>query len=184
MSLLSDTPGRLGSLEAQKLLDVPVPGGFAVWLDEHWRAELQAFLERCGEDVALLLGKPPGPDVAERLLNELPPGRTFEDKFVVGVFDGRERMVGILVVVRDHPEAAHWTVELLLVAPDQRGHGLAREMLASLEGWARSEGGRALHLAARRHNPAGAGFALRAGFERAPGQSADAVGVRYVRLLA
>jgi GNAT superfamily N-acetyltransferase len=184
MGLLSDTPGRVGSLEAQKLLEVPVPGGFAVWLDEHWRAELQAFLERCSDDVRLLRGAPPGPDAASRLLADLPPGRSFEDKFVVGVFDSGNRMAGVLMVIRDHPGPGHWSVELLLVAPDQRGHGLARDMLASLEAWVRSEGGRAIHLPARRHNPASAGFALRAGFEPAPGPPAGAAGPEFVRLLA
>jgi len=182
MGLLSDTPGRVGTLEAQRLLDVPVPGGFAVWLDENWRGELQGLLERCALDVALIYGLPPDAGVASHILGDLPPGRSFEDKFVVGVFDALGRMSGVLVVVRDHPAVGHWTVELLLVAPDQRGHGLGREMLASLEAWVRSEGGLSIRLEARRHNPAGAAFALRAGFERdaAPGGGS---GVRYVRRL-
>jgi GNAT superfamily N-acetyltransferase len=177
---LSDTPGRVGTLEAQKLLDVPVRGGFAVWLDENWRAELQGLLERCSQEVALVYGQAPDPGAASRILGDLPPGHTFEDKFVVGVFDAQGRMSGVLAVVRDHPAPGHWTVDVLLVAPEERGRGLAREMLASLEGWVRSEGGVAIHLETKRHNPAGAAFALRAGFERA-GDPGGASGGRYVR---
>jgi len=174
----------VGSLEAEQLLEVPLPGGFATWLDEHWRAELQALLERCGVDVALLLGTVPAPEAAARILIELPPGRTYEDKFVVGVFDAEGRMAGVLVVVRDHPGPAEWTVEIVLVAPDQRCRGLAGAMLARLETWVRSEGGKAIHLETRRFNPGGAGFALRAGFEPAPGQPEGAPSVRYLRRTA
>lgn len=180
LGLLSNTPGRVGTLEAERLLEVPVPGGFGAWLDENWRAELQALVERCGVELALVYGQPPDPGVAARILGDLPPGRTFEDKFVVGVFDARGRLSGVLSVIRDHPAPGRWTVNLLLVAPEERGRGLAGEMLASLEAWVRSEGGVAIHLEAKGHNPAGTAFALRAGFERA----ADPGGTGYVRQLS
>jgi GNAT superfamily N-acetyltransferase len=182
MASLSTIPGRLSTLEAQKLLEVSEPGGFAVWLDEHWRGELQALLESCAEDVQLLTGSLPGPDAATRILGSLPPSGSLEDKFVVGVFDGEGRLAGVLVVVRDLPGPGQWTVNFLLVRPDQRGRGLAGRMLASLESWVRSEGGSAIYLEALRHNPAGAGFARRAGF--LPGDSAaPEAPVRYVRSL-
>lgn len=164
MSTLSTTPGRIATLEAQRLLDVPVEGGFAVWLDEHWRDELHALLLACAEDVHLLTGEPPGPDTAARILAGEPTPRSLEDLFVVGVFDAEQRLAGILVVVRDQPRAGEWTVEFLLVRPDQRGRGLAGQMLQQLESWVASEGGTAILLTAQRHSPGGEGFARRAGF--------------------
>jgi GNAT superfamily N-acetyltransferase len=181
MESLSTIPGRISTLEAQKLLEVNVPGGFAVWLDEHWRAELQALLESCAEDVLLLTGALPGPDTASQILGSLPPSGSLEDKFVVGVFDAEGRLGGVLVVVRDLPARGEWSVNFLLVRPDQRGRGLAGHMMQSLEAWVRSEGGSAIHLEALRHNPAGAGFARRAGF--LPGAGPSSPAVRYVRQL-
>jgi GNAT superfamily N-acetyltransferase len=184
MSPLSTIPGRIGTLEAQKLLDVSVPGGFAVWLDEHWRAELQELLEGCAEDVHLLTGALPDADTATRILGTVPPSGNLEDKFVVGVFDAEGRLAGVLVVVRDLPGPGDWTANFLLVRADQRGRGLAGRMLQSLEAWVRSEGGRALWLEALRHNPAGSGFARRAGFLPAPGAGDPPAVVHYVRRLA
>jgi GNAT superfamily N-acetyltransferase len=181
MDSLSTIPGRISTLEAQKLLDVSVPGGFAVWIDEHWRAELQALLEGCAEDVLLLTGALPGPETAAGILSDLPPSRSLEDKFVVGVFDGEGRLAGVLVVVRDLPDPGAWMVNFLLVRTDQRGRGLAGQMLQSLEAWVRSEGGQSIQLEARRHNPAGAGFARRAGF--LPAADSTAAAVRYIRKL-
>jgi GNAT superfamily N-acetyltransferase len=183
MTRLSDTPGRLASLEAQKLLEVPVAGGFAAWLDEGWRAELQALLECCREDVELLYGAPPQPGLAERVLSEVPGGRSLEDKFVVGVFDSAGHLAGVLVVLRDEPAPGEWNVLLLLVRPDFRGRGLAGQMLHSLEGWVRSEGGRSIRLESVRHTLGAARFARRAGYQREPGPEAGGP-VRYVRLLA
>jgi diamine N-acetyltransferase len=183
MSSLSSKPGRVGSLdEAQKLLEVPLPGGYAVWLDEHWRGELQGLLESCGDEMVLLFGGRPGPDAAAGLLRALPPGHDFQDKFVVGVFDGDGRMAGALIVVRDHPAPAEWTVDFLLVRPDRRGKGLATQMVESLERWVRSEGGNAIHLEARRHSREGVAFARRAGFEEL-GAAQESALAHWVRRL-
>jgi GNAT superfamily N-acetyltransferase len=175
MESLSTTPGRIATLEAQKLLDVSVEGGFAVWLDEHWRDELHALLLSCTEDVRLLTGAPPGPDTAARLLGGMSASGRLEDLFVVGLFDGERRLAGVLVVARDQPRAQEWTVRFLLVRPDQRGRGLAGKMLESLEGWVRSEGGTAILLDAPRTSPGAKGFARRAGFLALEGQPATAI---------
>ena len=88
LGLLSNTPGLVGTLEAERLLEVPVPGGFGAWLDENWRAELQALVERCGLELALVYGQPPDPGVAARIRFDVISCEATADGFSVRHLEG------------------------------------------------------------------------------------------------
>jgi hypothetical protein len=52
-------------------------------------AEVQALVDRCADYDTLVYGAPAGPDEGAKLLAELPPGRSPEDKFSFADEGGR-----------------------------------------------------------------------------------------------
>ena len=69
------------------------------------------------------------------LLTDLPPGKTLGDKFGMGVFDGADRLVGAIDVIRDYPEPREWYLGLLVLEPGQRNQGLGTKLLDALIHW-------------------------------------------------
>jgi ribosomal protein S18 acetylase RimI-like enzyme len=140
-------------------------GCFGVRLDETRRAELQAFYESCRDYVELVTGAPPGPNEARDLLTALPPKKSREDKFVIGLFDAPGHLVGVLDVIRGYPAEREWYLGLLLFGPSSRGRGLGERVYRRLEEWVRAEGGKVIHLIVQEQNPAAIRFWKRMGFE-------------------
>ncbi len=140
-------------------------GCFGVRLDETRRAELQAFYESCRDYVELVTGSPPGPNEARDLLSALPPKKSREDKFVIGLFDAPGHLVGVLDVIRGYPAEREWYLGLLLFGPTSRGRGLGERVYRRLEEWVRAEGGKVIHLIVQEQNPGAIRFWKRMGFE-------------------
>ena len=57
-------------------------------LDSSDGADLQALCQRCHDYFELVTGHPVGPAEAQSLFSSLPEGKTYEDKFLLGVFRG------------------------------------------------------------------------------------------------
>ena len=138
---------------------------FGVRLDETRIPELQAFYDECRDYFELSTGAPPGPDEAENLIRSVPRGKTADDKFVIGLFDAPGHVVGVLDVIRDHPQPRHWFLGLLLFGPSSRGHRLGERVYRRLEEWIGVQDGREVHLIVQEQNPAAIRFWKRMGFE-------------------
>lgn len=140
-------------------------GCFGVRLDERRKGELQAFYEGCHDYFQLVTGQPPGPDEAEELMRALPRGKTYADKFVMGLFDAPGHLIGVLDVIRDYPKAGEWYLGLLMFGPSFRGQRLGERVYRRLEDWVREFGCKALHLIVQEQNPGALRFWQRMGFE-------------------
>ena len=82
-------------------------------------AELQRVLEAAPGYAQRVTGLPPGASDAQSTFSMLPPGKSYDDKFVYGIErDGS--MVGCIDVVRGWPDDATAVLGLLLV--DERLH--------------------------------------------------------------
>jgi ribosomal protein S18 acetylase RimI-like enzyme len=138
---------------------------FGVRLDETRIADLQAFYEECRDYFELSTGAPPGPDEAEDLIRTVPRGKTAEDKFVIGLFDAPGHIVGVLDVIRDHPQPRHWFLGLLLFGRSSRGHRLGERVYRRLEEWIRVQAGEEIHLIVQEQNPGAIRFWRRMGFD-------------------
>ncbi|HWM88236.1 MAG TPA: GNAT family N-acetyltransferase [Kofleriaceae bacterium] len=126
---------------------------------------LQVLLERCCEFIQLVEGHPVRPDEAERLLEELAPGRSHDDKHVLGFFeDSPDQLVGMADVTRGYPAAGDWWISLLLFDPTARGRGLGERAVVELHDWFRREGGAASWLIVQVQNPDGLRFWSRMGY--------------------
>lgn len=124
----------------------------------------QALFERCDDFFALVYGHPPGPAETQSHFIGLPEGRTYDDKFVAGIFVGDE-MAGTLDAIRDHPHPGGWALGLLLLDPAHRGAGLGREVYRAFERWAAGLGAREVRIVVQEQNARARMFWERLGFE-------------------
>jgi GNAT superfamily N-acetyltransferase len=127
-------------------------------------AALQALFEACADFSDLVEGEPPAPTAAQDAFTDLPPGKTLDDKFLIGVFDPAGILVGVLDVIRAYPQPAAWFIGLLLLHPSSRGHGLGEIVCRAFEGWAAAQGAREIGLAVVEANVSGYRFWSRLGF--------------------
>ena len=100
--------------------------------------DLQRVIEAAPEYAERVTGVPPGPADALSTFSILPEGKSYEDKFVFGVYVD-ERMVGFMDVVRGHPDPSTAYLSLLLIAEPFRRRGIGRaayhEVESVIVGW-------------------------------------------------
>jgi GNAT superfamily N-acetyltransferase len=89
-------------------------------------SELQRVLEDAPAYAELVTGAPPGQADAQSTFSVLPPDKSYDDKFVFGVYRDA-RMIGCIDLIRGFPQPQTAHLGLLLIAESQqrRGHGTA-----------------------------------------------------------
>jgi RimJ/RimL family protein N-acetyltransferase len=99
--------------------------------------ELQRVLEEAPAYAEWLTGAPPGAAEARSLFNALPPGKSYEDKFVFGIHVD-DAMVGCVDLVRGYPNEATAMLGLLLVSEKHQRKGIGRRSYPLVEECVRS----------------------------------------------
>ncbi len=127
-------------------------------------AVLQALFDACADFSDLIEGQPPAPTAAQEAFTDLPPGKTLDDKFLVGIFDPAGALVGVLDAIRAYPQPGTWFIGLLLLDPSQRGRGLGETVTRAFEEWAAAQGAREIGLGVVEANTGGYRFWARLGF--------------------
>jgi GNAT superfamily N-acetyltransferase len=100
-------------------------------------AAVQALHERCADYVERITGLAPPPDAGQHFFAALPPGRGYQHKCTLGVFDG-DAMIGCIDLVRGWPDEATAVIGLLLLEPAVRGQGRGRLAFEAIEAQARA----------------------------------------------
>ncbi len=95
----------------------------------------------------------------------LPQGKSYEDKLLIGVFGGFDELIGVLDVIRDHPESGEWSLGLMLLDSGWRGRGVGEKTYRAFERWAAESGARRIRLGVVEQNEGGYRFWQRMGFE-------------------
>lgn len=132
---------------------------------------IQRLLVRCSDYSLLIDGKPTPPDAAQDLLATLPAGKTPCHKEVLGIYK-RQRLLGIVDLIRDFPHHKTWYIGLLLIDPDYRNRGLGTAIIQSLKRILASRGVHSLRLSVATHNWDALLFWDTLGFRRIPGRPA------------
>ncbi len=145
-------------------LDLKISGLSARLLRQADEHPLQRFLQDCEDFNLLVEGEPVQADAAEQALQDVPPGRKPEDKYLLGFFDEHTKLVGVLDLLPDYPEEGVWWIGLLLVHPHQRGKGLGARVMRELVNFARDCGSRRLMLGVVEENRKGLEFWRGQGF--------------------
>ena len=95
-------------------------------------AALQCVLEAAPTYFLTVTGLPPGNAEAQSTLTALPQGKSYEDKFVWGLYEG-EAMIGCADVIRGYPVRDKAVIGLLLLGEPRQGRGLGRAFVALIE---------------------------------------------------
>lgn len=142
---------------------------------------LQAVFAAAGDHFLATTGRPePPPDAAAQEIAgcAATPGR---DAALLVLRDTGEA-VGALGWWRGHPEPDVALLGLLLVVPEARGQGIAREALGALEGWLRREGVHRLRTGVPTRDRRAAAVLPALGFERMSVRDHAALGLGQVHL--
>ncbi len=127
-------------------------------------AELQRVLEEAPEFSYRVTGCPPQPADAQSTYSALPDGKTYDDKYVYGVFLD-DKMVGCIDVIRDYPTNGVAWIGLLLVSEKLHGQGIGKRAFQLLRSEIHSwDGGKAIQLAVVSTNDRALPFWKKMGF--------------------
>jgi GNAT superfamily N-acetyltransferase len=126
---------------------------------------LQALMEQCADYIELVSGSPPSSNEAEMLVASLPPGKTLDDKYLIGFFDPAGDLSGIVDAVKDYPAENVWWLGLQLLAPKYRGRGAGSLFYRAFENWVAEQGAVQVRLGVLEVNPKAYLFWERLGFE-------------------
>jgi GNAT superfamily N-acetyltransferase len=128
-------------------------------------AELQRVLEEAPSYSHRITGLPPGPADAQSTYSALPPDKTYDDKFVFGIWRAGA-MIGVIDLIRGYPREDIAYVGLLLLSEKHQGRGYGRAAYHLLEEQIRSWGTcRRVRLAVVRVNAEAIPFWLGLGFQ-------------------
>lgn len=113
--------------------------------------------------VRLTEGVDPGPPQVAGFFKGVPPGCDISLSVKVGLFEGAT-LLGIADMAFGYPEAGDGYIGLMLFAPEARGKGFGRALLALLEEEARARHAPRLYVGVVQANAPGRAFWLREGF--------------------
>lgn len=121
--------------------------------------------EKCLEYYLLHEGVVPSSKEAAEIFSALPPGKGYEDKFVLGIFKESGKLTGLIDIVRDYPIEGEWMLGLLLIHPDERGRKLGKSAHEALAQWAVGFGARCFRIGVVEENCKGKKFWTGIGYE-------------------
>lgn len=116
---------------------------------------LQRLYEQCTQFAYLTDGYPPPPSAARDEFFAIPEGKTLQDKFIFGLFDVSNALLGMLEAIRHYPNDESWWVGLMMLAPQQRGKGLGSEFYRAFDHWVAAQGARQVLLSVIEENELG-----------------------------
>ena len=95
-------------------------------------AALQRVLEAAPAYYEAVTGAPPRGALAQSTFTALPPDKSYDDKFVWGLYAG-DAMIGCADVIRAYPIRTKAVIGLLLLAEPWQGRGFGRAFAALVE---------------------------------------------------
>jgi len=98
--------------------------------------ELQRVIEEAPRYAHRTTGVPPGQADAQSTYTALPEGKSYDDKFVFGIYLGNE-MVGCADLIRGYPDSTTAILGLLLVSEAHQRHGVGRRAYSLIEQFVR-----------------------------------------------
>ncbi len=130
--------------------------------ETHAVAVARLFLQS-NDFVRLTEGTDAGPPQVAGFFKGVPPGADIAQSVKVGLFEA-ETLLGIADMAFGYPEPGDGYIGLMLFAPEARGKGLGRALLALLEEEARARHAERLFVGVIQANAPARAFWLREGF--------------------
>jgi len=82
----------------------------------------------------------------DELFESLPPTKKPNDKFVIGIADKSDIIVGVVDLIRDYPRLQCWCLGFMLIAPQLRNQHYGSALYHDLESMVYRSGGKELRL--------------------------------------
>lgn len=128
---------------------------------------LQELCEESEDFFVTITDNPPAKDEAKNYLEALPPDKSYDDKFALGVFDKDDnRLIGFLDIIKDYRENSRWCLATLIISPRYRGKGIGSRVLSNLENFVIRQGGNTIILVVQEQNKKGYNFWQLKGFKK------------------
>jgi RimJ/RimL family protein N-acetyltransferase len=141
------------------------PGYLAKLLIPEDAIMLQNLYEQCTEFALLTDGQPPSPTAAREEFDAVPEGKTTQDKYIFGLFDPQNNLIGMLESIRHYPDGRTWWLGLMMLSPKQRGQGLGTDLYQAFEHWVSAQRIEQVSLSVVEANELGLQFWKSLGFE-------------------
>ncbi|WP_239256289.1 GNAT family N-acetyltransferase [Listeria ilorinensis] len=111
-------------------------------------------------------GRPATEADALAIIQDLPPGKSKFDKFVMAILDEEDAPIGVIDVVADYPRKGEWIIGLLLLVPDARKAGMGKVLHQVIREWAIDGGADTLRIGILAENEAAVGFWEHLGYRK------------------
>jgi GNAT superfamily N-acetyltransferase len=126
---------------------------------------IHRLLDQCLDFMLLVDGHAADLKSTEEDFLFVPDGNSPEDKFVYGIFDPQNALVGLLDTLHGYPDESTWWIGLLLLAPQVRSQGLGQKLVEAFAEYAYASGAQALMLGVVEDNERAYQFWSKMGFE-------------------
>jgi ribosomal protein S18 acetylase RimI-like enzyme len=127
-------------------------------------AAIQGLFEKCLDYMLLIDGHAADPEAVEIEFQSVPPGKSLDDKFVFGIVNQQNGLVGLLDTLRCYPDETTWWIDTLLFVPEIRSQGLGQMVIQGFAEYVRASGGQAIMLGVVDENKRAYKFWNRMGF--------------------
>jgi len=126
---------------------------------------VQALCEKCLDFMLLVDGRAADPNSIEEDFQYVPAGKSLDDKFVFGIVNQQNELVGMLDTLSGYPDETTWWIGLLLFTPEVRSQGLGKKVTEGFAEHVRANGGQAIMLGVVEENGRAYQFWERMGFK-------------------
>ena len=101
---------------------------------------LQELYEKCADYNYLMEGKPPSPTAALDEFTTIPEGKSLDDKYMFGIFDCQDKLVGLIEGMQNYPKEKCWWIGLIMISPAYRRQGILSSLIKEFEQWIAIQG--------------------------------------------
>ncbi|MFN8672735.1 MAG: GNAT family N-acetyltransferase [Candidatus Sericytochromatia bacterium] len=134
-------------------------------LDNTDEQALQQMLLQCNDYFELIFKRNCKETEANETFVSIPENKSYEDKFVIGIFNLENELKGVIDLIRDYPEKNTWFLGLMLFSPDFRNNGIGKRVFDDTEEYAVDLGAKIIRLAVVEQNKKGLNFWEKVGFK-------------------
>lgn len=103
-------------------------------------------------------------ETAKEVFKELPPGKEYDSKMVIGLYNDKDTLIGIIEGITDFPKKDIWYIGQIMISADYRNEGLGEKFYKGFQKWASLNNVNSIKLGVLEKNIHGLRFWKRMGF--------------------
>jgi GNAT superfamily N-acetyltransferase len=152
-------------MKRETVFDIRLPNYSTHRLMQEDVPTLQKLYEACQDYMLMVDDHPAGKNAAEEDFRNVPAGKSADDKFIFGIVNPKNDLIGVLDALRGYPDETTWWIGLLLFLPGIRSQGIGEKVVEGFIEYVKAAGGKAIMLGVVSENEPAYRFWSRMGFE-------------------